>query len=86
MNYSSRMTYLKIATFRGVLYGKYMKISFIGISGEIFEKYESVHMNRTKSKQGLLEIPKKWGCLSVLIFLCILEQVSKGCHNQQAQQ
>lgn len=63
-----------------------MKISFIDISGEMFEKYESMHTNRTKLKQGLLEIPNKWGSLSVLIFLCILEQVSKGCHNQQAQQ
>lgn len=38
MNYSLCMTYLKIATSGGVLYGKYIKIAFIGISDEINER------------------------------------------------
>lgn len=43
-------------------------------------------MKLTKVKQGLVEISKKWVSFYVLFFHYILEQVSKGCHNQQAQQ
>lgn len=73
MNYSLCMTYLKIAAFGGVLYWKYMKILFKSISDEINEKYEPMHMNKTKLKLGLLEILKKWGFLSVLILIYILQ-------------
>lgn len=41
---------LKISTFTSGLYWKYLKVSCIGISDEIKEKYESMHMKKTKVK------------------------------------
>lgn len=49
--YILRMNYIKISTFRSGLYGRYVKVSCIGISDEIKEKYESMHMKKTKATQ-----------------------------------
>lgn len=69
--YILRMNYIKISTFRSGLYGKYVKVSCIGISDEIKEKYESMHMKKTKTTQR--KSPRKWGSFSELFFHYILE-------------
>lgn len=62
------MTYLKISTFRSGLYGKSMKVSCIGTSDEIKEKYESMHMKKTKVKTGACGNLQEMGLLLSIIF------------------